>query len=162
MGTICRASVRSDPLTCVFAYGNAFISLLCLLLSGIRYYPKLLTAIPFTPATGSRMIFAPHLHMDNGQMNQPSQVQAERTTIIKSVASATRELTKMNKVNHTYYHDHQGHNHQCVSSFTNSWVLVTLTSCKREKWKHTLAKGFCWGKPFNIAGRTGRNTLTPS
>ena len=67
---------------------------------GIQYYPKLLIAIPFTPATGSRMIFAPHLHPPkNTEDGVSSTVNEEkRHTIMKSVATAARALTHSNKV----------------------------------------------------------------
>lgn len=35
--------------------------------NGLPYYPKLLNAIPFTPATGPRLAFAPHLNAEKTQ-----------------------------------------------------------------------------------------------
>lgn len=54
---------------------------------GIDYYPKLLTAIPFTPSTGSRMIFSPSLSGTK-----------EKDDIMMAVAKAIRSLTRNNKL----------------------------------------------------------------
>lgn len=49
--------------------------------AGIRYYPKLLVAVPFTPATGLRFLSHP---------------EADRLTVIRTLATALKEICRRN------------------------------------------------------------------
>lgn len=54
---------------------------------GLNYYPKLLCAIPFTPATGARLAF-----------NNDIKTDSEKTNIIKTIDQAIREKSRLHEL----------------------------------------------------------------
>ena len=105
---------------------------------GIQYYPKLLIAIPFTPATGSRMIFAPHLHenddSDNGKSKEESaSIRQKKDAIMKSVAAATRSLTRSNKLSSCHVNFMQSEE---VPSYKDQGFLLRQTIQYRWENRH--------------------------
>lgn len=70
-----------------FAWANAFES------SGLNYYPKLVSAIPFTPATGPKLLLAPWLS------------ELERKTITRELLEKTLQVaaeTEASTVHHLF------------------------------------------------------------
>ena len=55
--------------------------------NGMRYYPKLISAIPYTPATGERILIHPKLEQDREEITNQIITQAERLALEEGYSS---------------------------------------------------------------------------
>jgi predicted N-acyltransferase len=139
-----------------FAWADAYRQ------SGLAYYPKLVSAVPFTPVTGARLLIAPG--EDPVSTRQAlfdaarSYAQAQELSSLHLLFPAQDEIADLKRAGMLIRKDCQFHWHnrgyECFEDF-----LGELTSAKRKKLRRERRRIVEAGIRFRIA--TG-NELTPA
>jgi len=82
---------------------------------GITYYPKLLVAIPFTPATGTRILFHSHIY----QTYSSSDIQNLRSL----VGTFLQQLAQCNKISSVHFNFQT---EEEATDLTGGWTLPSI------------------------------------
>ena len=112
--------------------------------AGLNYYPKLISAIPYTPATGKRLLLSPALSQEQKMIVASEMIQATIEESEKLSMSGTHwlfidtnERDYFRKKDHVFRLGHQfhwhNHGYQCFDHFLENFMSRKRKKVKQER-----------------------------